>query len=92
MITLTSKVNYYLTRKEQMMARKTNSDIALRIARYIDDKGIKQNVIATAIDVSPQTLSQTLLGKRTLTADEYGDICKFLGVPYDQFFANDEVA
>ena len=68
------------------MATKTANEVALRIAEYVSEKGIKQKAIASAIDMTPQAMSETLLGKRTLTADEYGDICAFLEVPYSKFF------
>ena len=66
--------------------------IAKRIAEYISERGIKQKAIADAIGVKPQTMSETLLGRRTLTADEYGDICVFLKVPYEKFFEEDKQA
>jgi len=68
------------------MASKTVDNVALRIAEYVSEKGIKQKTIASAINMTPQAMSETLAGKRTLTADEYGDICAFLEVPYGRFF------
>lgn len=59
--------------------------IAERIAEYISEKGIRQKAIADAIGIAPQSMSETLKGNRTLTADEYADICKFLEVPYSKF-------
>ncbi len=57
-----------------------------QLAQYVADKGIKQKAIANAIGMTPQAMSETLAGRRTLTADEYGDICVFLEVPYERFF------
>ena len=68
------------------MAGKKTQEVALRIADYIEKKGVKQVAIAKAIGITPQAMSETLLGRRTLTADEYGDICAFLNVPYSLFF------
>ena len=59
--------------------------VALELAEYINNKGIKQKAIATAINMSPQAMSETLAGRRTLSADEYRDICDFLEVPYTRF-------
>ncbi|MBQ9000222.1 MAG: helix-turn-helix transcriptional regulator [Eggerthellaceae bacterium] len=59
--------------------------VALRIAKYVEEKGIKQKAIAAAIGISPQAMSETLAGRRTLSADEYRDICIFLEVPYSKF-------
>ena len=64
--------------------------VAERIAKYVSKLGIKQVAIADAIGMSKQAMSETLLGNRTLTADEYGDICKFLEVPYDKFFLEED--
>ena len=60
--------------------------VAIRIAKYISERGIKQKAVADAVTMSPQAMSETLSGKRTLTADEYGRICEFLRVPYEFFF------
>lgn len=57
-----------------------------QLAQYVSNKGIKQRVLADAIGMTPQAMSETLAGRRTLTADEYGDICEFLEVPYERFF------
>lgn len=59
--------------------------IAERIAEYISAKGIKQRPIAEAIGISPVSMSETLRGNRTLTAEEYVGICNFLEVPYSKF-------
>ena len=59
--------------------------VAEKLAEYVDSKGIKQKAIASAIGISPQAMSDTLAGKRSLSADEYRDICRFLEVPYDKF-------
>ena len=62
--------------------------VAQALAKYVDDKGIKQKAIASAIGISPQAMSETLAGKRMLSADEYRDICRFLEVPYEKFMAD----
>lgn len=59
--------------------------IAEKIAEYVSAKGIKQKTLADAVGISPVSMSETLRGNRTLTADEYADICKFLEVPYSKF-------
>lgn len=68
------------------MAYKASNETAVKIAEYISEKGIKQKAIADSLGMHPQAMSETLAGKRTLTADEYGRICAFLEVPYDKFF------
>lgn len=59
--------------------------IAKRIKDYIDEQGIKQGVMAREIGMSGVAMSQTLNGKRTLTADELVGICRFLRVPVETF-------
>lgn len=59
------------------------------VAKYLKEKGIKQSVLADAIGIHPQSMSMTMLGRRTLTAEEYRDICLFLEVPFDKFMEAD---
>jgi len=59
--------------------------IAKKIAEYVASKGIKQKALADAVGISPVSMSETLRGNRTLTADEYASICRFLEVPYSKF-------
>lgn len=65
--------------------------LAERISTYMDEKGIMQATMASAIGMSKAAMSQTLNGKRTLTADEYVAICDFLEVPYSKFTEGKEV-
>lgn len=62
------------------------------IAKYVEQKGIKQNALAGAIGIKPQSMSKTLMGERTLSADEYRDICLFLEVPFDKFMNEEMVS
>jgi transcriptional regulator with XRE-family HTH domain len=55
------------------------------IAEYVKAKGIKQSVIAEAIGITPQAMSDTLRGERALKAEEFVDICAFLEVPMSKF-------
>lgn len=64
-----------------------NSLIAERIKAYVDEKGIKQVAIASAVGMSKVAVSETLNGNRTLTAEEFVRICNFLEVPCERFFA-----
>lgn len=59
--------------------------IAERIADYIKEKGIKQTTLASVVGIAPQSMHETLKGRRTLTAEEYVRICDFLEVPYSRF-------
>ena len=57
-----------------------------QIAEYVTRKGIKQTAIANSVGMTKQAMNETIHGRRTLTADEYGRICEFLEVPYEFFF------
>lgn len=59
--------------------------IAENVASYMKNKGIKQNAVAKSIGISNVAMSETLAGRRTMTADEYVGICDFLEVPYSKF-------
>lgn len=70
---------------EQM--KEVNSVIAARIKAYVDGKGIKQTAIASATGMSKVAVSETLNGNRTLTAEEFVRICRFLEVPCEKFIS-----
>ncbi len=55
------------------------------IAEYVKAKGIKQSVLADAVGITPQAMSETLRGERALKAEEFVDICEFLEVPMTRF-------
>ncbi len=59
--------------------------IVENLAKYVKEKGVKQSVIADAVGMSPVAMSETLMGRRKLGAEEYVNICNFLEVPYDRF-------
>lgn len=55
------------------------------IAKYLEDNGIKQNKIASKIDMSPVTFNTIINGTRKIDIEEYVKICNALGVSYDLF-------
>lgn len=64
--------------------------IAERVAEYVDEMGIRRNKLADACGIKPQSMSQMLLGKRAMKAEEYKAICKYLKVPYGTFMEEGE--
>lgn len=60
--------------------------ISNAIANYIDEKGIKQSFLAKKTDLSCNTVSNMLNGKRKLEVDEYAKICEALNVSFDFFY------
>lgn len=57
-----------------------------KIREYIESNGLKHGVIAKKSNLSLQSFSAMLNGKRKITADEYFMICQALGVPVNYFF------
>ena len=64
--------------------------IAERIKEYVEEKGIKQTAIASATGMSKAAVSETLNGNRTLTAEEFSRISRFLEVPCERFFDSEK--
>lgn len=55
------------------------------LKEFINDIGIKQNVIAGKSGITDPQLTLILQGKRKLEAGEYASICKVLNVPMTKF-------
>ena len=64
--------------------------IATEIKKYIENAGVSQKSIATAVGTSKQSISQALNDKRKIKLDEYVCICDFLEVPYDTFVHSEQ--
>ncbi len=56
-----------------------------RIREYLEENGIKQAVVAKKSGMTKQALSDSLCGKRNLTAEEYFSICHALNVDVNTF-------
>lgn len=50
-------------------------EVQKRVAAYIREMGIKQTTISEKTGIRTDALSQTLLGNRKMTADEFEKIC-----------------
>lgn len=62
----------------------------IMIKRYLDENGIKYTFLAEKLGISMNILSPILNGKRKISADEYIEICRVLGLPLE-FFANKDM-
>ena len=60
-------------------------EIRQRIKDCINEKGIKQYVIAKKAGLSPKQFSAMLTGRRKIYAEDLGPICAALNVPVDEF-------
>ena len=58
------------------------------IAKYLEENGIKQNHLASKIDMSPVTFNTIINGSRKIDIEEYVKICNALGVSYEFFLQN----
>lgn len=55
------------------------------ISDYLNSRGIKQSFIVSNTNIGKQALSDSLNGRRRITADEYEEICNALEVSLDYF-------
>jgi transcriptional regulator with XRE-family HTH domain len=60
-------------------------ELRQRIKDCINEKGIKQCVIARKAGISPKQFSAMMTGKRKIYADEYYFICEALNVTVNEF-------
>ena len=61
--------------------------LGVRIREYIVESGMKLGAVAEKANIPMNTFSAMMNGKRKITAEEYFDICKILGVPLEKFCA-----
>lgn len=62
-----------------------------KVREYIEEKGIKQSAIVKKTGMKKQALSDSLNGKRQISADEYVSICDALDVTPDFFTQEQDV-
>lgn len=55
------------------------------IDRYLECNGIMKKFVAEKTGMTQSAVTQSLSGKRKLTADEYISICRALDVPLETF-------
>ena len=60
-----------------------------RIAKFVEENGIKQSALAEKTGMTKQALSNSLRGLRKITAEEYAAICRALKKS-PSFFSDDE--
>lgn len=58
-------------------------DIAIKLKQIVDNRGVKLTAISKATRIPVDAISRSFLGKRKMTADEFVNICDFLGVSID---------
>lgn len=61
-------------------------NIELSIREYLLSHGIKQSFVAEKCGWTKQKTNAIATGKKKITANEYGELCEAIGVPYDYFF------
>lgn len=55
-----------------------------QLKRARAERGIKINDLAGRVDMTPEMLSRSLLGRRVLKADELVRLCVVLGIPLNR--------
>lgn len=60
-----------------------------RIAKFVEENGIKQSALADKTGMTKQALSESLRGLRKITAEEYVAICRALKKS-PNFFSDNE--
>ena len=60
-------------------------EIRQRIKDCIDEKGLKQYVVANKAGFSQKQFSSMLTGRRKIYAEDLGPICAALNVPVGEF-------
>lgn len=61
-----------------------------KIAKYLKEKGIKQDYVAKQAGLSSNAFSALVNGKRNLDVEEYIKICTALEVSCDFFMPNED--
>lgn len=59
--------------------------IALAVRDYLSEHGIKQSFVADKCGWSRQKMNCMINGKAKMTADDFQEICKAVGAPYEIF-------
>jgi len=62
-----------------------------KVRAYLDENGIKQNVIARKSNISAATFSAIMTGRRKMYADDLCAICYALRVKPEEFIESDRV-
>lgn len=63
-----------------------NSPVTFNISRIINEKGLKQYVVAENADLTAQALCDAMCGRRILKISEVNAIAKALGVDVSELF------
>jgi transcriptional regulator with XRE-family HTH domain len=62
-----------------------------KVRAYLDENGIKQNVIARKSNISVTTFSAIMTGRRKMYADDLYAICYALKVKPEEFIESESV-
>lgn len=64
--------------------------VGKRIAKYLDDHGIKRTFVAEKVGIENSRLSVLLNKDRAIDCVTYYRICQVLNVPYEQFIEGED--
>lgn len=69
---------------------KRDFSINARVAKIIDEKGIKKSFVAEKIGIQKESLTRILNGKRSIYASEVLPLCEALGVNLEELLYGDD--
>lgn len=69
-----------------MDMKEANEPVAMRISTLLEEKGLKQNVIAKRSGFTPQSFNNMLQGRKLIRACDISTIADAIGVDVNELF------
>lgn len=69
-----------------MKVKEANEPVSSRISTLLEEKGLKQNVIAKRSGFTPQSFNNILQGRKLIKACNIKSIAKAIGVDVNELF------
>lgn len=69
-----------------MNIKEANEPVATRISTLLEEKGLKQNVIAKSSGFTPQNFNNMLKGRKLIRACDISTIADAIGVDVNELF------
>lgn len=69
-----------------MNMKEANEPVAIRISTLLEEKGLKQNVIAKRSGFTPQNFNNMLKGRKLIRACDISTIANAIGVDVNELF------
>lgn len=69
-----------------MKAKEANEPVSTRIRILLEEKGLKQNVIAKRSGFTPQSFNNMLMGRKLVRVCDIQSIAEAIGVDVNELF------